>query len=146
MDSKDFKKVFGEVAKSNGFESAFGGWFKESAESIIVLDLQKSNYGDYYEMNIKVYVQGMFGNSYTRNKDLVKKDTGDIFRRQPPEYKDVLDFDTPLDDEKRKERLAKLFSEFIAPFTKRALSKLGIKELAETGEITLLPAVKKELA
>jgi hypothetical protein len=146
MDSKEFKKVFGEVAKSNGFESAFGGWFKESAESIIVLDLQKSNYGDYYEMNIKIYVQGMFGNSYTRNKDLVKKDTGDIFRRQPPEYKDVLDFDTPLDDEKRKERLAKLFSEFIAPFTNRALSKLGIKELAETGEITLLPAVKKELA
>lgn len=146
MDSKEFKKVFGEVAKSTGFESAFGGWFRESAESIIVLDLQKSNYGDYYEMNIKVYVQGMFGNNYTRNKDLVKKDTGDIFRRQPPEYKDVLDFDTPVDDEKRRERLAKLFSEFIVPFTNRALSKFGIKELAEKGEITLLPAVKKELA
>lgn len=146
MDSKEFKKVFGEIAKLNGFESAFGGWFTESAESIVVLDLQKSNFGDYYEMNIKIYVQGMFGNSYTRNKDLVKKDTGDVFRRHPPEYKDVLSFDAAMDDEKRKERLGKLFSEFIVPFTNKALSKSGIKELAEKGEITLLPAVKKELA
>lgn len=81
MDSKEFKKLFGEVAKSNGFERAFGGWFKDSVESIVVLDLQKSNFGDYYEMNIKIYVQGIFGNSYSKNKDLVKKDTGDIFIR-----------------------------------------------------------------
>ena len=68
MDSKEFKKIFGEVAKSYGFERAFGGWFKDSAESIVVLDLQKSNFGDYYEMNVKIYVQGMFGNSYSKSK------------------------------------------------------------------------------
>ncbi len=145
MDSKEFKKVFGDVAKLNGFESAFGGWFRDSTESIVVLDLQKSNFGDYYEMNIKIYVQGLFGNSYTRNKDLVKKDTGDIFRRQPPEYKSVFDFDEPMDDVRRKESIGKLFSDFILPFTDKALSKPGIRELAEKGEIFLLPAVKIEL-
>jgi hypothetical protein len=49
MDSKEFKIVFGEIVKVNSFEKAFGGWFKESPKCIIVLDLQKSNYGDYYE-------------------------------------------------------------------------------------------------
>jgi hypothetical protein len=146
MDSKDFKKLFGEVAKSNGFESAFGGWFKDSAESIVVLDLQKSNFGDYYEMNIKIFIQGMFGNSYSRSKDLVKRDIGNIFTRQPPEYKSVFDFDEPMDDEKRKEKLEQLFSKFIVPFSDKALSTSGIRELAEKGEITLLPAVKEELA
>ncbi|SMC48683.1 DUF4304 domain-containing protein [Moheibacter sediminis] len=146
MDSKEFKKLFGEVAKSNGFESAFGGWFKDSAESIVVLDLQKSNFGDYYEMNIKIFIQGMFGNSYSRSKDLVKRDIGNIFTRQPPEYKSVFDFDEPMDDEKRKEKLEQLFSKFIVPFSDKALSKSGIRELAEKGEITLLPAVKEELA
>lgn len=73
MNSKEFKGVFGDIAKNYGFESAFGGWFRDGNESIIVLDLQKSNYGDYYELNIKIYVQGMFGNNYFRNKDLVKK-------------------------------------------------------------------------
>jgi hypothetical protein len=145
MNSKEFKIIFGEVAKTNGFEKSFGGWFKEGAECIIVLDLQKSNFGDSYELNIKIYVQGAFGSRYVRNKDLVKKDTGDIFRRQPPEYKDIFDFDEPMDDESRKGKLEKLFSGFIVPFTDKALSKSGIKELADKGEVTLLPAVLKEL-
>jgi hypothetical protein len=50
-----------------------------------------------------------------------------------------------MDDEKRKADLAKLFSDFIVPFTDKALSKSGIRELAEKGEIFLLPAVKIEL-
>ena len=51
-----------------------------------------------------------------------------------------------MDDDKRKEKLEQLFSEFIVPFSDKALSKSGIRELAEKGEITLLPAVKEELA
>ena len=145
MNSKEFKKLFGEIAKSNGFESAFGGWIKDSIDCIVVLDLQKSNYGDYYEMNLKVYIQGVFGISYTRNKDLVKKDTGDIFRRQPAEYKALFDFDESMVDDKRKEKLEELFSDFIMPFTEKVLSKSGIRQLAETREIFLLPAIKAEL-
>lgn len=145
MNNKEFKNKFSNIAKSKGFESSFGGWFKESTECIVVLDLQKSNFGDYYEMNIKIYIQGMLGNDYVKNKDLIKKDTGDIFRRQPSEYRDVFDFDEPMDDEKRKKRLEQLFSEFIVPFTNKASSKSGIRELAEKGEINLLPAIKNEL-
>ncbi|MDR1682139.1 MAG: DUF4304 domain-containing protein [Candidatus Symbiothrix sp.] len=145
MDSKEFKNIFDTVAKANDFEKAFGGWFKESSECIIVLDLQKSNFGDYYELNIKIFVQGIFGNKYVKSKDLVKKHTGDIFTRQPNDYKDVLDFDTSMDDEKRKEKLESLFSEFVVPFANKALSRIGLKELAEQEKIFLLPAVKEEL-
>ncbi len=145
MKSKEFKKVFGDVAKSNGFERSFGGWFKEAEECIVVLDLQKSNFGDYYQLMIKVYVQGMFGNKYSKSKDLVKKEGGDVFRGEPPHYKDVFDFDQPTDDEKRKERLTKLFIEFIIPFTEKALSRQGLKDLAAIGEVFLLPAVKAQL-
>jgi len=58
MDNKEFKKVFGDIAKVNGFDRAFGGWFKESSECILVLELQKSNYGDYYYLNIKIFCPG----------------------------------------------------------------------------------------
>lgn len=146
MDSKEFKNIFDEIAKSNGFEKAFGGWFRESPECIIVLDLQKSNFGDYYELNIKVFVQGMFGNTYVKGKDLVKKHTGDIFTRQPNNYKNVFDFDTSMDDDKRKQGIEELFSEFIKPFTDKALSRQGLKELEVQEKIFLLPAVKEELA
>ena len=108
MNSKEFIKLFDELAKKTAFEKAFGGWFKETNECIAVLDLQKSNFGNYYELNIKIYIQGMFGNSYTKNKDLVKKDIGDVFTRQPNEYKDVFDFDRSMDKINRKHKLEEL--------------------------------------
>lgn len=145
MDNKEFKQLFDRIAKFGGFEYVYGGWYKTSEECIVILELQKSNFGNYYELNIKIYVQGIFNNNYIINKDLVKKDTGDIFRRQPYEYRSVFDFDEPMNDEERNAGLIKLFSDFIMPFTDKALLKSGIKELAEKGEIILLPAVRKEL-
>lgn len=145
MESKEFKNVFDIVAKSYGFEKAFSGWFKESSECIAVLDLQKSNFGDYYELNIKIFVQGMFGNNYTKNKDLVKKDTGDIFTRQPKEFRDVFDFDIAIEDSIRKQRLEILFHEYIVPYIDKTLTKNSIKEFVKRGELSLLPAVKSEL-
>ena len=127
MDSKEFKKLFGYLAK-NGFESIFGGWFKESAECIVVLDLQKSNYGNYYELNIKVFIQGLFGKLYIKGKDLVKKDTGDIFIRQPNDYKELFDLDNKISDSEREIMLDELFNVFIVPFTSQMLSKNSIRK------------------
>ncbi len=146
MDSKEFKKIFDDITNKNGFEKAFGGWFRESDECINVLDLQKSNFGDYYELNIKIFVQSMFGNTYVKGKDLVKKHTGDVFARQPDNYKDVFDFEKSMDDSSRKNRLEELFNEFINPFTDKALSRKGLIELETQKKIFLLPAVKEELA
>ncbi len=132
------------MAKSNDFESAFSGWFKESNECVVVLDLQKSNYGNYYELNIKTFIQGMFGRHYTKCKDLVKNDTGHFFGRQPKEYNCVLDLDSQIDDDLRRAKLDSLFKDFIVPTTNKTLTRAGLGELAKSG-VFLLPAVKKEL-
>lgn len=144
MNSKEFKKLFGEVAKLNGFKSTFGGWFKDSAESVIVLELQKSSFSNSNYLNIKVFIQGAFERTYSPSKDLIKSSMGHITNQLRD--KEILDLDEPMDDEKRKVDLVRLFSDLIVPFTDKALSKSGIKELADKGEITLLPAVKEELA
>jgi len=142
---KNFKKLFGSIAEKNGFESAFMGWFKESQECITVLDLQKSNYGNYYLLNIKVYVQGVFGKSYTKSKDLVKKYTGNVFRGTPLEFKDCLNLEIDTTEEKRKLEIEEFFKAFLTPFADKSLSKRGLIELAAEGKIYLLPAIKKEL-
>lgn len=145
MDSKEFKNIFSDLAKRNGFVKAFGGWFLESPECIIILDLQMSNFGKYYDLNIKIFVQGIFGSVYTKSKDLFKKSIGNIFRRHPPEFRDVLDLANQMDDKERQQRLESLFNEFIIPFSKKAASKGGIKELANKEQIFILPAVKEAL-
>jgi hypothetical protein len=145
MNSKEYKTVFGNIAKSNGFERAFGGWFKESPECIIVLELQKSNYSDYYKLNFKIYVQGLFGNKYTINKDLIKKDMGHILSGEPLPYRKVLDFDEPMEDTLRIQKSEELFTGYIVPKTDKCLTKKGITELFLANELFLTPAVKAEL-
>jgi Domain of unknown function (DUF4304) len=145
MESDDFKKIFNDMAKENGFEKAYEGWFKEFPEVIQVLDLQKSNYGKFYYLNIKFFVQGVFGNKYTKSKKLVKIDGGNIFLRQPDQYSSSLDLDNSLEDSERIENLHKMFCDFIVPLSKNAFDKNSIKNLHKSGNLFILPAVKKEL-
>ena len=145
MDSKEFKAVFGEVAKANDFKKAFGGWYKESPECIAILELQKSNFGDYYQLLIKIFIQGAFERTYIPSKDLIKSSMGHVTTNETSAYKAVFDFDEPMDDNIRKERLEELFKSHIVPFTNKTLIRSGIRELAEKGEIFLLPAIKEEL-
>ncbi len=145
MERNDFKKMFGEIAKENGFERAYEGWFREFPEIIQVLDLQKSNYGNYYYLNIKIFIQGAFGNKYTKSKQLVKTDGGDIFLRQTDNYSNLLNLDAPLEDDDRKNGLRKMFEDFIVPFSEKTNTKERIKELHKKGDLFILPAVKEEL-
>jgi hypothetical protein len=146
MDPKTFKAIFNEVVKAHGFDKAHGGWFKDSGECMAVLDLQRSNYGVYFELNIKIYIQGMFGASYFRDKQLVKKDIGHVFTRQPNRYKDLFDLENEMEEALRQERLGVFFDEFLVPFTDLALTKQGLVQLADEKRILLMPAVEKGLA
>jgi hypothetical protein len=144
MDNKTFKILFNIAAIENDFVKSFGGWFKESPECIVTLVLQKSNYGNYYQLIIKVYVQGIFGNSYSISKSLLNG-MGDVFRGAPTEYNDIFDFDNMMDDKRRIEKLNDLFKNFISPFASEALTRDGIISLAKKEMIYLLPAVKQQL-
>jgi len=144
MDNKTFKHIFGMIAKKNGFESAFGGWFKQSEECIFTIQLVRSNFGNYYMVDIKVNVQGTFGNRYVKSKSLLR-DIGDVFRREPKEFEAALNLEQQMEDEERKQKLESLFKDFLIPFSEKVLTIHGIKDLAKKGEIYLLPAVKEEL-
>ena len=61
METKEFKAMFGKIAKSNGFKFLYGGWYKESDDCIVVLELQRSNYSVLYYLNIKIYIRGVCG-------------------------------------------------------------------------------------
>jgi Domain of unknown function (DUF4304) len=143
LESKEFKNLFGQMAKTNGFSSAFGGWYKQSEECIAVLELQKSSYSDTYYLNTKIFIQGSFNTIYKLSKDLIKSPLGDIGNQITDNP--VFDFDEPMEDSVREEKLHDCFKNHIIPFTNKALTRAGIRKMAEAGETYLLPAVKEEL-
>lgn len=126
MESNEFKKIFGEIARSHSFEKAHEGWFKEFPEVIQVLDLQKSN-------------------SYVKSKKLVKTDGGTIFLRQPDMYSDLLNLEASLDETERRDAIKHMFEQFLTPLSEKTSSKQAIKELHMKGDLFILPAVKEEL-
>ena len=145
MDNKKFKQLFNDVARLYDFEQAYGALFLESPECIVVLELQKSYFGNYYELNIKSFVQGAFGNHYVKSKDLAKKYMGNCFGRQPSEYNDIFDLEEDMEDECRKERLEYFFKNFLAPLLPKLLSLSDLSKLPEYGDIIIPSAVKNEI-
>ncbi|CCB86779.1 unknown protein [Parachlamydia acanthamoebae UV-7] len=103
MDNAEFVKLYCKIGLLNGFTKAFGCLWKESNECIVMLELQKSNYGNYYELNVKIFVHGAFGDIHRKSKDL-KKDVGHVFTRSPSIYGEALDLDTPIDLEIRTQK------------------------------------------
>lgn len=145
METKDFKKVFNEIAIENGFQSIFGAWFKESDESVIALILRKSNFSRLYYLRIKVNLKSAFGQVYEMDKEWVKHDIADIMLGPSPEYVDLFDLEKGIKDNGRIENLSRLFSNEINSLTEKVLTREGIIELHKKGDLFLLPAVKQEL-
>ncbi len=72
MESKDLKKIIEEVAKRNCFKLVNSNWVKESEETIMVLNLQKSNFSNKYYLNIRVFIKGLFDKFIKTDKTVLK--------------------------------------------------------------------------
>ncbi len=143
--TQQFKQLFSEVAVARDFAWNHGGWFRESTECVVVLDLQKSSFGNYFELNIKIFVQGLFNEHYSRSKEMVKSLPGDVFRRSPSHFRPALDLDERMTHDERTDAIGRLFNEFITPFSVEALTRAGLVSLAARGLVYLLPAVRTQL-
>lgn len=146
MEIKEFKIVFNKVACSFGFEKKQSLWVIESPDCIVVLELQRSNFGNNYELNIKSFINNLFSRDPSLNAAYLKKYMGDILLRQPKIYNYLFDLDSNISDEYRGEQLNTFFKNFISPISSKLLTIQGILNLEKEGKIILLPAVKDEIA
>jgi len=96
-------------------------------------------------LNIKLFIQGIFGKNYILSRELVNNDVGDIFRRSPKDFDQVFYLGTDLPDCVRVEHLKVFVDDFLCGFVQQASTVNGVKSLAEQGELVLLPAVKAAL-
>jgi len=144
MKENDLKNLISEVGQTHRFEKVKGGWIIARKECFIFLDLQKSKFGNYCDLNIKAFLQGVF-RSYSREDWELRKNPGEVFIRPSEEYRDLFDLDSPLEEAERRSMMKSIFNEIILPFAEKVCSKDGLKELEKEGRIYLLPAVKKRL-
>lgn len=145
MDAKKFKVLFGQTAEIFGFTSAFGGAFKHLTDCVVVLVLQKSNFGDYFELNVKFFFNGLFGKNISIDKALIVKESGHVFLRPPKKYNSLFNISEESKEVEISKKMSGFFDEFLVPIVAKASSRSGILKLASEGEVFILPAVKVEL-
>ncbi|HEX7061746.1 MAG TPA: DUF4304 domain-containing protein [Woeseiaceae bacterium] len=146
MDAKDFKALFNDVALAHGFQTAYGGWYRELPVGLFVVSLQKSNFGNYFEANLKLFLNQTASAGSWDLKKCVKSMSGDIFRRQPEEYRRAFDLDLPLESSERRAAIGRMFDELIDHVVRVATGSSGLLRLRDEGVFFILPAVEKRLS
>ena len=141
---KNLKKMFAVIASMRGFSQLSNFWFIESEECIFIIELLKSSYGNYYYLELKIFIQGVFGKKYTISKELGKT-WRDVHIRLLPEYDIFLDLDTQLSYDDRKQGIESAFNNFVMPFSKKALFLSGICLLWNENQILMSDALRNQV-
>lgn len=71
--------------------------------------------------------------------------SGDIFRRQPEEYREAFDLDSPLRLADRRAAIEKMFRELIDHIVSASTGPAGILRLRDEGVLFVLPSVEARL-
>jgi len=145
MTKNQFKIIFDEVAQKFSFERAYGAYFKEFNEVMIMIYLMKSNYSNFYYLDIKVFIQGAFDKTYSKSKELVKKEVGQIFTRPPETYSKYFDLDQNLSDSEIEKGLNSMFVDFLLPFMESIKTKKQILNSFKNKQIQLTKSVIIEI-
>lgn len=145
MEAKEFKAFLGDMAKAHGFMAAHGGWYRETASALFVLHLQKSNFGNYFELNLKLFLGRGLPSDSAEWKQLVKRDSGDIFRRQPVECREAFDLDAAITVADRRDTLDRMFTELLDRIASASASPAGLLQLRDEGVLYLLPMAEARL-
>ena len=78
-------------------------------------------------------------------KQLIKRMSGDIFRRQPNEYRGAFDLDSNMDLAERSRLLEDMFGDVVGEIVAGAAAPAGILRLREKGVLFILPSIETQL-
>jgi hypothetical protein len=120
--------TFDEFGRASGGSKKSGSWYVRSPETIVVLNLQKSNYSVSYFVNVAVWLNALGdADAPKENKCPVRTRLNELLPDSLDQRVDkLLDLDYPMDDESRRGELGSLLQEHLLPVVKAAASLEGL--------------------
>lgn len=137
MKSNVIKSSLSCVLKNAGFRRKGNNWFWETEDAVVVVNLQKSNFGEQYYVNLAVWLRAL-GDASEPKEQLchvrLRSTALDAERQKYWEDK-VFNLEYPLPDEER-DALSRSFMESNAlPFLRAAASLDGLRNLQGEGRL-----------
>lgn len=131
MTKEDLKRTVILALSGPGFKRKGWSWYFSSADNIVAIDLQKSNYSQKYYVNmccapLGMNIEGM--PTPKEHKFPIRIRADGAFPSLEGEIGKIFDLeDDTWRDEQRSERITELITDYIAPFALRIGDISGLK-------------------
>ena len=137
MDKKALESVLNRELATKGFKKKASSWYRQGAESLQVVDLQKSNYGLQFYLNLCCVPAGMIVEGMPAPKEHkcpIRIRLTAAFPEHLNEIEEVFDLGRTTSDESlRAERLARLTNDLVLPFLNYMKDATSLKVAIEQG-------------
>ncbi|MBA3734959.1 MAG: DUF4304 domain-containing protein [Actinobacteria bacterium] len=119
-----------------GLEKKSGAWYRGGDEVIAVVDLQKSQYGPQYYLNLGFWLRELEGERYPKGSEchiLLRLET--LVPQERHRIVHLLDMEEDVPDEQRIEELVALLTDRVLPVIERAGTVAGLRALVDDGTL-----------
>ena len=121
--------TYDEFGKESGCSKKAGSWYRRSAETIVVLNLQKSQYGLQYYVNVGLWLLGLdqVETPKERHCPIRTRLTRLVPLAIEARLTTLLDLQSPIDDALRREELLALLHEHLLPLMEASAALDGLR-------------------
>ncbi len=130
MSSRNIiQSTFDEFGKASGYSKESGSWYRRRAETIVVLNLQKSQYALRYYVNVALWLLALGQSEAPKEHHChVRTRLDDLV---PPAMEgrltELLDLESLIDEETRREELLALLREHLLPLMEASSTLEGLR-------------------
>jgi len=135
---KVMSDAFGKPLKSAGFKKKKGDtWYLAKDETILVLNLQKSNYGKQYYVNLAVWLISLGdAEAPSEHQCHVRLRWGALIPEEQKRIERLLNLeDLSISDEARIIAIGELLQKYVLPFFSKVGSLAGLQSLYRTNSL-----------
>jgi hypothetical protein len=132
------------VMKKNGFRRKSKSWYLRTDDTILVVNLQKSIYGDQYYVNLAVWLKALGENVFPKEYHCHIRSRVVAFDRDRQKYweREVFDLDnTDMPDAERSQQIQSFLEEKALPFLLSCGSVEELRKLYREGRFEGIPVL-----
>jgi len=137
MDKKSLETAFNKELVPHGFKKKASSWYRQVNGMLQVVDLQKSNYGLQFFLNLCCVPKGMNVDGMPTPKEHkcpIRIRLTAAYSEQRVQIEEALDLErTALDDPIRQEALTRITNELVLPFCNNMNSLDMLRRAVELG-------------
>lgn len=141
LNIKLIHDAISEASKSAGFTKKGENWYADRAETVLVINPQKSNYGQKYFLNLGVYFKLLGAKQTPKEFEChVRARVSQLAEEEAVEK--TLDFEQPISPLERENQIVTFLRDKGLPFLEMCSSMEGVRAAYAGGQLSAFPLLR----